>query len=334
MRLAPLVMQPSRSFFWGASKPLPLSTPEIVPEGTAIQDLIVAPKLQAITQIGDMHSLGGLCGNSPTGWVESLLELVHVSSGCPWWVSIVLSTVALRLILLPVSIKTARINALMRNASPEMEAAKREMAVAKAASDKVKQYEAATKLRGIFAKHKMSVLSPFWGLVQIPVLFSAFFAVRNVASFPVPGMETGGALWFTDLSAADPTCLLPIVSAVAIAGSIRLLTMLGGSPASPQAGMMANVALVMSIVSLPLLWNLPAATFVYMIASSILTALQTLLLNTKALRKLCGIAEIDKTIETNLKPVRITAVHPIDLKQAANFIKATTQQLHSIQTNK
>lgn len=46
--------------------------------------------------------------------------------------------------------------------------------------------------------------------VQAPVFISFFIALRKMAYLPVPSFQTGGLLWFPDLTAADPFYLLPL----------------------------------------------------------------------------------------------------------------------------
>lgn len=45
---------------------------------------------------------------------------------------------------------------------------------------------------------------------QTPVFISFFIALRKMAYLPVPSMQTGGALWFADLTASDPFYILPL----------------------------------------------------------------------------------------------------------------------------
>lgn len=49
--------------------------------------------------------------------------------------------------------------------------------------------------------------------LQLPFFMSMFLGLRQMANLPVPSMESGGALWFTDLSMADPYYILPMVTA-------------------------------------------------------------------------------------------------------------------------
>lgn len=45
------------------------------------------PKLEALTSIGQMRDIYGLCSNwTPAGWVQSAMEILHVGVGLPWYV--------------------------------------------------------------------------------------------------------------------------------------------------------------------------------------------------------------------------------------------------------
>ena len=51
---------------------------------------------------------------------------------------------------------------------------------------------------------------------------SAFLGVRGLTNLPVESMTTGGALWFTDLTIADPYHILPILSVLSILAVIEV----------------------------------------------------------------------------------------------------------------
>lgn len=46
---------------------------------------------------------------------------------------------------------------------------------------------------------------------QAPIFISFFIALRKMAYLPVPSLQTGGTLWFPDLTLADPFYILPLV---------------------------------------------------------------------------------------------------------------------------
>jgi len=78
----------------------------------------------------------GLAHAYPSGWLQSVMELMHVQAGLPWWATIVasecypalavltcpfLATVSLRLLLFPVTILAHKNMIKMNNHLPEMQ---------------------------------------------------------------------------------------------------------------------------------------------------------------------------------------------------------------------
>jgi YidC/Oxa1 family membrane protein insertase len=62
-------------------------------------------------------------------------------------------------------------------------------------------------------------VSPFGGLVgflQLPITFGIFFAVKGMCDLPVEQMKFSGLEMFPDLTATDPTLILPLVMTVAV----------------------------------------------------------------------------------------------------------------------
>lgn len=50
-------------------------------------------------------------------------------------------------------------------------------------------------------------------LIQAPIGFGTFFLLRGMSKLPVPGLENGGLLWFSNLAIPDPYFLLPMATA-------------------------------------------------------------------------------------------------------------------------
>ena len=69
------------------------------------------------------------------------------------------------------------------------------------------------QMGALLAKHDVKPYLIFmFPLAQLPVFMSMFFGLRRAAeSFPVE-TATGGMLWFPDLSVADPTYALPLLT--------------------------------------------------------------------------------------------------------------------------
>lgn len=70
------------------------------------------------------------------------------------------------------------------------------------------EYQAMMESIGFKATNSFVVLG-----VQSLVFLSYFFALRGMATAGVEGFSSGGALWFTDLTIADPYYALPLISA-------------------------------------------------------------------------------------------------------------------------
>jgi len=64
-------------------------------------------------------------------------------------------------------------------------------------------------------------------LLQLPIFLSVFTGIREMAALPVVSMQSGGLLWFTDLTVPDPYFALPLLNAATlfVAVEVRFRTM-------------------------------------------------------------------------------------------------------------
>ena len=69
---------------------------------------------------GDLASLG-LGGYSPVGMLQHAINFLHNSVGLPWWASIAVSTIILRLSIVPVVVKLQANAIRMNNIRPEID---------------------------------------------------------------------------------------------------------------------------------------------------------------------------------------------------------------------
>jgi YidC/Oxa1 family membrane protein insertase len=171
-------------------------------------------------QIGYLKALGLDFGWGPSSCVQWLLEHVYIYTGLPWWATIVATTILLRLALLKPSLKAQQTSAKMQElqAMPEYNALKDQMQASLKSGDQVAMNESRMALSTLHKQHKVSPLSSLWGLAQIPFGYGTFIVLNNMAKIPVPSLETGGILWFTDLSVSDPFYILPIIGPIAMVG--------------------------------------------------------------------------------------------------------------------
>ena len=167
-----------------------------------------------IHRVGDIASIG--LGETwwPSDLMIKLLEFVHVSSGLLWWGSIALLTVMLRVGLFPLALKSARNVAIIPYIKDKQLVLMEEAKNARASGELVKVQAVTTKLFGLYREWGYSPFLFGLGLIQIPFFFAMFRAMTHCSDFPVPGWDTGGTLWFENLTAVDPYLLLPVISGV------------------------------------------------------------------------------------------------------------------------
>jgi len=123
-----------------------------------------------------------------------------------------------------------------------------------------------------------SILLPF---AQIPIFFTFFFALKDMGTY-FPGMSTGGTLWFTDLTAADPTYILPVLNAASFLVMIEIG--MDGMP-SEQGAQFKWFMRMFSVVMIPLTVSFSQALFVYWAANNSWSIAQVLVLKHELVRK-------------------------------------------------
>ncbi|KAJ3095631.1 Mitochondrial inner membrane protein oxa1l [Phlyctochytrium planicorne] len=204
VEVAAPILDPSISKeFAGSLNSVLTSTSDIASTQTTV--------LTEITKLGDLKALG-LCNSNPVGFVEHFLEAVYVHSGLPWWGTIVLTTVIIRIALFPIVLKTQRNAAKIQNLKPVLEPLNAELQASRKANDSAKMQVTMRKMQQVYKDAGCSPFAGLWGLAQAPVFLSFFFALRAMAELPVPGFDSGG-LWFVkDLTLMDPTYILPVIA--------------------------------------------------------------------------------------------------------------------------
>jgi YidC/Oxa1 family membrane protein insertase len=87
------------------------------------------------------------------------------------------------------------------------------MMEAQKASDMDGIMKARQELSLINKRAGISLWKSFVPMTQVIAGYGTFVILRAMAKLPVPGLETGGILWFTNLAIPDPLLILPIATA-------------------------------------------------------------------------------------------------------------------------
>lgn len=197
----------------------------------------------------------------------AVLLYFHQQLGLPWWLAIVLLTVAVRTLLFPLTVRQVKSMRAMQELKPELDKIRK-----KHKDNRQKQQEEQMKL---FQERKVNPLGgclPI--LLQMPIIIGIFYVVRRFGGDPArdvapeyPSFREGGILWFENLSVMDPYLILPILSAVTMLASMEITNK---SMEPQQRWLMRLMPLGITFF----LWRFPAGLFVYWITSNIVTLVQ------------------------------------------------------------
>jgi len=199
----------------------------------------------------------------------AVLLYFHQTLGAPWWISIVLLTVIVRSLLFPLTVKQVRSMRAMQDLKPHMDRVR-----AQFKDNPQRQREEMAKV------YQEQGVNPLGGclpiLVQMPIFIGIFYVIRQFGGYSLggrtvppqyPSFHEGGILWFQNLSHADPTHLLPIISAVTMLAATEITA----KNMDPQQRWLMRLLPIGFTV---FLLNFPAGLFMYWITSNVMTLIQ------------------------------------------------------------
>jgi YidC/Oxa1 family membrane protein insertase len=185
--------------------------------------------------------------------MEFVVEHIHVYSGTPWWATIALTAVAVRCVFFKAFVNAAENNTRMRAIIPITKPITEKMQAAAKARDQQAAMQYRSELQIIQKRAGVSLVKGFIPTLQFIPAMGTFFLLREMAKIPVPGLETGGILWFKDLTLQDPYFILPITAATILHLVLRV------SHFDFVLWMIANFALFRKVARQVILqWTLPS----------------------------------------------------------------------------
>lgn len=129
------------------------------------------------------------------------------------------------------------------------------------------------ELWALWAKYNCNPFKSMAPLIaQAPLFICFFLAIKRMAV--LPSFADGGALWFNDLSAADPYLALPVLSSLTFLATTELS---GAEMAANPSGNNIKWGLrALSVAMVPLTYNMPQGVFVYWVTTNSVSMVQTL----------------------------------------------------------
>lgn len=228
--------------------------------------------------------------------LEWAFEHMHIYTGLPWWASVALTAVSIRLVMAPLYIKSsdvvARSAALMSVTKPISD----RMSAAQKAGDTASVQRAWIELRAVRKRAGLSIVDQLLPMfLQGVIGYCGFKLLRAMAALPVPALKTDGFLWLQDMTLSDPFLILPL----AMAGTIHLLVRMGGESGAMGTDQMSQnmrfFALwgMPGIIVLAMGWQ-PGLVCVWFAAGGALGVLQSTALKNEKVRQWLKIAPLYK----------------------------------------
>ncbi|TSA51159.1 MAG: membrane protein insertase YidC, partial [Nitrosomonadales bacterium] len=212
----------------------------------------VAPGLEYTVDYGWLTVVA-----SPLFWVLSAIEkLAH-----NWGIAIILLTVLLKLLFFPLSAKSYKSMAQMRNLAPRLQRLKEQYG-----DDRQKLHQAMMEL------YKTEKVNPMGGCLPIVVQIPVFIALYWVLLATVEMRHAPFMLWIHDLSASDPYYVLPVLMGI----TMFIQTKLNPTPPDPvQAKVMTIMPVAMSVF----FFFFPAGLVLYWLVNNMLSIAQQWAIN-------------------------------------------------------
>lgn len=206
---------------------------------------------------------------------SSALEFLFQLTG-DWLIAIILITLAIKVILFPISVKQQRAIILSQN----LNEAKNFLSTKfKNRSDKVNH--AITK---IIVQHKVNPILPIVTIIiQMPVLLSLYFSLTNLST------TVGSNLipWVISVSKPDDLHILPVIASI-----------FQGLPGLTIQDKNILTFILPICLGMVFLWKAPAALSVYWGISSLLSFLEKKILSLKSIQqRLLNVVSAEEMIE-------------------------------------
>jgi YidC/Oxa1 family membrane protein insertase len=189
---------------------------------------------------------------TPIFWMLTFLHGIVQN----WGVAIIVLTLLIKLLFFPLSAASYRSMGKMRQVAPKLEKLKVQYA-----DDRERLNRAMMEL------YKTEKINPLGGclpvLIQIPVFIALYWSI--LASVEMRYSPFVG--WITDLSAADPYYILPLIMGI----SMFLQSKLNPVPPDP---MQAQIMKIMPIAFSVVFFFFPAGLVLYSIVNNVLSITQ------------------------------------------------------------
>ncbi|XP_031263076.1 ALBINO3-like protein 2, chloroplastic isoform X2 [Pistacia vera] len=233
----------------------------------------------------------------PVRTLISVIDAYHNLSGLPWWVIIATSTLAFRLAVLPIVVLQLKKMQKIGELFPKLPPPFPPPLSGRSFIDQISLFRRERKAMGC-----PSFLWFFASLsIQVPCFLLGVTSIRRMSLDGHPGFDSGGTLWFQDLT-EFPHGLLGPIFPILIAGLHYTNVQLSFTKSSlgKQEGPLGLLAkyykMYLDVLTLPLFfigYCIPQGSLVYWVTNSTFSMIQQLSLKHPAVRAKLGLPDKD-----------------------------------------
>lgn len=216
---------------------------------------------------------------------EHILNLVHSSTGMPWWATVFVSVMTVRLALLPVAVKAQARGIRSFNHRHKVQEFTATIKAARSSGDQMRAQKAMHEMQQYWEKHDISpartMIAP---LAQGAIFTSFFFALRRLAENGLEGLQQP-FLWIPSLAEADPYYVTPVLAAGLTLLSVETGAELGAQSGNKMDPKMKTIFRFLAPLALLFTFKLPAIVFVSWVTNNIYTLTQMLAFHNPRVQK-------------------------------------------------
>lgn len=231
----------------------------------------------------------------PSGRVQVILDYLHTGLDLPWWGSILIATIGMRVMVFPIVIRAQKNMANLLNNSEKMQDFQERMTDARNRGDQLEAMKVGKAMLAFQEQKGINPLKNIWPLVAQGTIFATMvIGLRGLANLPMESMESGGLGWFVNLTVADPYYALPLMTSATTYIMMKLGAD-GMTPPNERANPLLKYGIrALPILLLPITINFASAITYYWFINNIISLSQARVIRSPYLRKQLRIPQIKK----------------------------------------
>ena len=195
-------------------------------------------------------------------WILDHLADLIGSAG----LAIVVFTVIIKTLLLPLTVKSIRSSKAMQEIAPKIKEIQK-----KYGKDRQRASQETMALYQAHGVNPMAGCLPM--LLQIPIFFGLYYAIRDLSGSHV-GLWENGFLWLPSLSDPDPWKILPILAGVFQFIQARMMRPIDQKATDPQQQIMNTMMNFMPLMVVVFGWNFDSGPVIYWVTQAIYSVVQ------------------------------------------------------------